>query len=181
MRCNECLSCLSDCPVFGQKVVMTAHSLAPGLLSSIMMSAIGKTPPRLDSFLDQCILCNDVSRTAPGYSISGDHQRSKGSVQGEESLGARLADGPAVMGGSHCLLVASPLNALLRKKVVRKATGPDPEDRMRRPLSRIPQATDQAEGAGKTERKVAYFLGCFDKFNDPKTAGPASMSWRPVE
>ena len=175
MRCNECLSCLSACPVFRQKLGYDGPLFGTKLAQlHYDVRESRKLLDQLDSFLDLCIQCKrcdvscpwDVRFSEVSSKIKGELFRERGA-----SIRDRLLSRPASVGVIASLL-SSPVNALTKKKMVRKLM-----DRMIRLDERAPfpeyhltQRRGAREKTTRADRRAAFFMGCYHKYNDPFTA-----------
>jgi glycerol-3-phosphate dehydrogenase subunit C len=173
MRCNECLSCLSDCPVYGQKLGYDGP-LFGARLAEIHYDV--RNPegllPRLDFYLDRCILCKQCEVNCPwdlrfpeiSTKIKGELFRQK-----KTSIRDWVMARPEWVGRIASRL-ALPVNGLFQKRAVRKVMDRILKVDERAPFPDYCRGSVRPKQSRKGKGKVAYFLGCFDKFNDPKTA-----------
>jgi glycerol-3-phosphate dehydrogenase subunit C len=175
MRCNECLSCLSNCPAFKEEIGYGGPFFGVKLAELYYDVRDGKKQlSQLESFLDQCIQCRQCDVNCP-WDVDFSEISSK--IKGEAFKHQKVSLRDWLMSRPHFLgLLASSassfFNALPRNKSIRKIMdallkiderAPFPEYH---PGRIIPH--EAMEGMAK--RKVAYFVGCFDRFNDPDTA-----------
>lgn len=175
MRCNECLSCLSNCPAYKEEIDYGGPFFGVKLAELYYDVRDGKKQLKhLESFLDQCIQCRQCDVNCPwDVNFSEISSKIKGEVFKHKGVSVRdwLMSRPHLVG--HLVSsVSSFFNSLVKKKSVRKIIdvllriderAPFPEYHPGKVLPR--------EGIERTtKRKVAYFVGCFDRFNDPDTA-----------
>lgn len=174
-RCNECLSCLSNCPAYGRELGFDGPFFGVKLAELYYDVRDGKKQlSHLESFLDQCIQCRQCDVNCPwDVNFSEISSKIKGEVFKHKGVSVRdwLMSRPHLVG--HLVSsVSSFFNSLVKKKSVRKIIdvllriderAPFPEYHPGKALSR--EAIERT-----TKRKVAYFVGCFDRFNDPDTA-----------
>jgi glycerol-3-phosphate dehydrogenase subunit C len=175
IRCNECLSCLSNCPAYGGDVGFDGPFFGVKLAELYYDVRDGKKKlSHVESFLDKCIQCKrcdvhcpwDVNFSEISTKIKGEAFKGKGI-----SIRDWLISRPHLL-GSVASSLSSIFNTLARKKPIRRML-----DVLLRIDERAPfpeyhpekvQPRREIETAAK--RKVAYFVGCFDRFNDPDTA-----------
>ncbi|MGQ9648311.1 MAG: anaerobic glycerol-3-phosphate dehydrogenase subunit C [Thermodesulfobacteriota bacterium] len=178
IRCNECLSCLSTCPVYSQHVGYDGPFFGVKLAELYYdVRDKGKQLRHLEFFFDKCIQCKQCDVSCPwDVNLPQIITKIKGRIykQKKSSIRDWLISHPTVIG-----YFISPFftifNALLKKKTIRKmidqlvgidARAPFPEYHPGK--FRFP-----AERKGRVKRKVAYFVGCYNKFNDPNTSEDA--------
>ena len=172
MRCNECLSCLSSCPVFKAEVGYDGPFMGTKLAQLYYDVREGKKSlSDLENFLDGCIQCQqcevhcpwDVPFSKVSTKIKGEIFKGKG-VSFRDWFMSR----PPIIGWVASML-SSPMNALTRRKLVRRMI-----DRLMKIDERAPfpsyQKAKIRRQKGEVKNKVAYLIGCYEKFNDPVSA-----------
>jgi len=175
LKCNECTSCLSTCPVYSQNVGYDGPFFGVKLAELYYdVRDGGKQLSHLESFLDKCIQCKQCDVVCPWeVNLSQIITKIKGRIFKQKKLSIRdwLISHPTLMG-----YLVSPFfnifNTLVKKKTIRKmidqlmgidARAPFPEYHP----SKIKLQKERKERA---KHKVAYFVGCYNKFNDPNTS-----------
>jgi len=180
VRCNECLSCLSICPAFRQKAGYDGPFF--GVKLALLHHDAREENDRLSQlapFLEKCIQCKQCQVTCPWNTLfTKVATKIKGELFTRRSFSGRdwVMSRPPVISYLVSLLPL-PVNKLTKKKVVRKVMDHLMEIDERAPFPEYRKMTIKPRKERLEERKhqVAYFLGCYEKFNDPKIAR-ASLS-----
>jgi len=174
-RCNECLSCLSNCPAYGRELGFDGPFFGVKLAELYYDVRDGRKKLRhVESFLDKCIQCKRCDVNCPwDVDFSEISTKIKGAAfKGKEiSMRDWLISRPHLLGRVSSFL--SPIfNALATKKPVRRILDVLLRIDERAPFPEYHPGTFQPRRDRETaaKRKVAYFVGCFDRFNDPDTA-----------
>jgi len=172
IRCNECLACLSSCPVYAQDVGYDGPFI--GIKLAALKYDVRESRDELDhlaTFLEKCLHCKQCQVTCPWeLRFPEAAVRIKGELFGRSPLPARdwLLSRPRLIGALASLLPTS-ANAVIANQGVRKAL-----DRLigideRMPLPLYSRGVLKGMKASKPSGlKAAYFLGCFDKYNAPE-------------
>lgn len=178
IQCNECTSCLSTCPVYSQSVGYDGPFFGVKLAELYYdVRNKAKELNLLESYFDKCIQCKQCDVVCPwDVNLSQIITKIKGRIYKQKKLSIRdwLISRPALIG-----YFISPLstifNILIKKrgprKILHQLMGID----MRAPFPEYHPAKIRppVERKGKRKRKVAYFIGCYNKFNDPNPSQEA--------
>jgi len=181
IRCNECLSCLSICPAFGQKAGYDGPFF--GVKLALLHNDVREEKDRLSQlapFLEKCIQCKQCQVNCPwNILFTKVATKIKGELFARRSFSGRdwVMSRPPVI-SYFVSLLPLPVNKLAKKKVVRKILDHLMEIDERAPFPEYRKMTIKPRKERPEERRhqVAYFLGCYEKFNDPKIA-KASLSF----
>ncbi len=179
MRCNECLACLSSCPVYRQNVGYDGPFFGVKL-AGLRYDARETRDylERLGTFVEQCIQCKQCLANCPWETRFPEiATRIRGELFGRKRFSARdwLMSRPALIGWIASL-AASGANRVTRSKggrvmldrllgIDRRAPFPVyRKERLPGPRNHLPEA----------RLKAAYLAGCFDKYNEPETPKAAA-------
>ncbi|MGB9627133.1 MAG: anaerobic glycerol-3-phosphate dehydrogenase subunit C [Thermodesulfobacteriota bacterium] len=178
IKCNECTSCLSTCPVYSQKVGYDGPFFGVKLAELYYdVRNEKKKLSYLESYLDKCIQCKQCDVVCPWeVNLSQIITKIKGRIFKQKKFSIRdwLISHPARIG-----YFISPLstlfNTLIKKRSMRKIVDQLIGIDVRAPFPEYHPAKirPSIERKGKTKHKVAYFVGCYNKFNDPNTSQEA--------
>lgn len=171
MKCNECLSCLSNCPVFAKKVEYDGPFFGLKLAELYYDERDGGDRiNQLDSYLDQCILCKRCDADCPwDVNFSEISTKIKGALykRKRSSLRDWILSNPSFIGYFQTALFPIS-NALMRRRSGRKLLNHflGIDEKVFLPEYH-PERIGSSKGKkAKGRRKAAYFLGCYNKFND---------------
>jgi len=180
MRCNECLSCLSICPSFKQEIGYEGAFL--GVKLARLRFDVREERDRsnqLTAFLEKCILCKQCQANCPwDIPFTGVAMKIKGEALARPSfLGRDWVMSRPHMIGYLASLLRLPVNKFGKQKMVRRILDRCMEIDERAPFPEYNKGILKVrkERPERPKRRVAYFVGCYEKFNDPDTA-KASLS-----
>ena len=172
VKCNECLACFSNCPVFAQGVGYDGPFFGVKLTELYYDVRDEKNRlGQLESYLNQCILCKQCGVDCPwDVDFSRIITRVLGELNKQKGISIRdwLISHPCLIGSFANF---SPLffNFFTKDKLVRKMLDRlmKIDERAPFPKYRASKIKPQKRKENREKRKVAYFLGCYDKFYDP--------------
>jgi len=175
IKCNECLLCLSNCPVFDKNVGYAGPFF--GVKLAELYYDVRDNKRRLDelnSLLDKCILCKQCDVDCPwNIDFSQISTKIKAELYRERKLPIRdwLISRPRLI-GFFSLFLFSFFNILTKNKPFRKALDCLMKIEEKAPLPEYHpiRIRGQEKKEQKFQRKVAYFIGCYEKFNNTTTA-----------
>lgn len=174
IRCNECLACFSNCPVFAQGVGYDGPFFGVKLTELYYdVRDEKKRLGQLESYLNQCIVCKQCGVDCPwDVNFSRIIIRILGELSKHKRMSIRdwLISHPRFIGSfAHC----SPFffNFLIKDMRVRKMLDRlmKIDERAPFPKYRTARIKHQKRKETRRKRKIAYFLGCYDKFYDTTT------------
>jgi len=175
IKCNECLACLANCPVFAQGLDYDGPFFGVKLAELYYDVRDGEDRIReLESYLEKCILCKRCDGDCPwGVNFSELSTKIKGKLYGQRRSSIRdwIFSHPSFMGNLETFLFPFS-NFLVKQKTFRKMLDRimGIHEKIALPDYRPGRMRKIQKEADRKKNKVAYFLGCFDKFNDPVTA-----------
>lgn len=172
LRCNECLACLSSCPVFARDLEYDGPFIGIKLAAlkyDIREARNGLEP--LAAFLEKCIHCKQCQVNCPWeLRFPETATRIKGELFRLAPLSVRdwLLSRPRLI-GALAACFKTPANALIAnagfRKILDQLLGID----RRVPLPRYAKSdTTVMKATRPSGLRAAYFLGCFDKYNAPE-------------
>lgn len=174
IKCNECLACLSNCPVFAQGLDYDGPFFGVKLAELYYDARDGEDRIKeIESYLEKCILCKRCDGGCPwGVNFSELSTKIKDEIyrQRRPSIRDWIFSHPSIMGNVETFLF--PLsNFLVKQKPVRKMLDRfmGIHERVFLPDYHPGQIKKWGKKGVREKNKVAYFLGCFDKFNSPVT------------
>jgi glycerol-3-phosphate dehydrogenase subunit C len=175
IKCNECLACLSNCPVFSQGLDYDGPFFGVKLAELYYDVRDGEDRIReLESYSEKCILCKRCDGDCPwGVNFSELSTKIKGELYGRRRSSIRdwIFSHPSFVGNFETFLFPFS-NFLVKQKPFRKMLGRfvGIHEKAFLPEYHPGRIRKWQKKESRKKRKVAYFLGCFDKFNDPVTA-----------
>lgn len=175
IKCNECLLCLSNCPVFGQNVGYIGPFFGVKLAELYYDVRDNKRRlGELNSLLDNCILCKQCDVDCPwNIDFSQISTKMKAELYRQRKVPIRdwLISRPRLI-GFFSLFLFPFFNVLSKNKPFRKAL-----DRLMKIEEKTPlpeyhpmRIRGQEKKKLKCQSKIAYFIGCYEKFNNTTTA-----------
>jgi len=172
IRCNECLACLSSCPVYAQDVGYDGPFIGIKLAALKYDAREARDElNHLATFLEKCLHCKQCQVNCPWeLRFPEAATRIKGELFGRAPLPVRdwLLSRPRLIGALASFLPV-PANAAIANQGVRRVL-----DRLigidqKMPLPQYAKGVLRGMKASKPSGlKAAYFLGCFDKYNAPE-------------
>jgi glycerol-3-phosphate dehydrogenase subunit C len=172
IRCNECLCCLSQCPAYGADVGYGGPFLGVKLASLYRdVREEGGRLSALESFTEPCALCKQCETVCPWGVQFPSHCvyiRSKAFSRKRKTLRDWLLTHPDQAARlASCLPGAGIMRTRAVRKILDGLLGID--RRAAFPAYHSPTIA-RGERMARGKGNVAYFLGCYEKFNDPETA-----------
>lgn len=180
-RCLGCMVCTSACPYHAQ---MSETGPNPSMLISVFSSGVLTQKDSQPAFpigrnSDYCSLCLNCYTACPaGVHLNRANTQSKDAYV--QTKGQKLRDrllGHAEVANKVATLAPGLNNSLVKNKFVRhtleKTLGISSKPSMVRftkPLTALKPADKQPKGAAATRHKVAFFTGCYTRYNDTDTA-----------
>jgi glycerol-3-phosphate dehydrogenase subunit C len=174
-RCNECLSCLSVCPAFGRKTGYDGPFIGAKLAGlHYDLREQRNLLDALSSFLEKCIQCKQCQANCP-WEVP--FAKTAATIRGELFRGRPFS-------GRDWLMARPPLVGYLASLLPVFRRGLAGKEAVRKRLDHFMGIDQRAPFPGyhkesvkrrrplpeRKEPQAAYFLGCYDKFNDQGTA-----------